>query len=75
LTWRTGRPKPWAIEIKQGTVPKASRGFHESLKELAPEKAFILYGGYLDKTTKMVVFLRNGLDYAKKYSREPPLDL
>lgn len=40
-----GRPKPWAIEIKQGTVPKASRGFHESLKELDPEKALILYGG------------------------------
>lgn len=40
-----GSPKPWAIEIKQGSVPRASRGFHESLKELAPEKAFILYGG------------------------------
>lgn len=40
-----GQTKPWAIEIKQGSVPKASRGFHESIKELKPEKAFILYGG------------------------------
>mgnify|MGYP006289324483 CR=1 FL=1 len=40
-----GRPRPWAIEIKQGSVPKATRGFHESIKELAPERAFILFGG------------------------------
>lgn len=40
-----GHPKPWAIEIKQSSVPKASRGFYESLKELTPERAFILYGG------------------------------
>jgi len=40
-----GHPKPWAIEIKQGSVPTTSRGFHESLKELNPEKAFVLYGG------------------------------
>lgn len=40
-----GHPKPWAIEIKQSSVPKPSRGFHESLKELMPERAFILYGG------------------------------
>lgn len=40
-----GQTKPWAIEIKQGSVPKTSRGFHESIKELKPEKAFILYGG------------------------------
>ena len=40
-----GRTKPWAIEIKQGSVPKPRRGLHECLKELETERAFILYGG------------------------------
>ncbi|MFW5883610.1 MAG: ATP-binding protein, partial [Verrucomicrobiota bacterium] len=40
-----GQPKPWVIEIKQGSVPKPSRGFHESIQDLNPERAFILYGG------------------------------
>lgn len=40
-----GHPKPWAIEIKQGSVPKANRGYCDSLQELDLGKAFILYGG------------------------------
>jgi hypothetical protein len=44
-------------------------------RQFARLQKMALAGGYLDKTTKMVVFLHDGLDYAKKYSREPPLDL
>ncbi len=40
-----GHTRPWAIEIKQGTIPKARKGFHQSLDELKPERAFILHGG------------------------------
>lgn len=40
-----GRKRPWIIEIKQGSVPKTSKGFRQSIADINPEKAFILYGG------------------------------
>jgi predicted AAA+ superfamily ATPase len=40
-----GRSQLWAIEIKQGTVPKVSKGFHHTIEELNPERTFIVYGG------------------------------
>lgn len=40
-----GETQPWVVEIKQGTVPKASKGFHHALDDIAPERAFIVYGG------------------------------
>lgn len=40
-----GRPRHWAIEIKQGSVPKLSKGFHQSIEDLSPERAFIIYDG------------------------------
>ncbi len=39
------RPKPWAVEIKYGLSPKPSRGFHEAIKDLDVEKAFVVYSG------------------------------
>ena len=35
----------WAIEIKLGLVPKASKGYYSAIKELKPQKAFIVYSG------------------------------
>jgi predicted AAA+ superfamily ATPase len=35
----------WAIEIKHGTAPKLSRGFHEGCKDLQPVKALVVYAG------------------------------
>lgn len=40
-----GHTRPWAIEIKQGSIPKTSRGFHQSLDDLKPERSFVLHGG------------------------------
>lgn len=35
----------WAIEVKRGTVPRAEKGFHHALEDLAPDRAFIVYSG------------------------------
>ena len=35
----------WAIEIKRSTAPKVSKGFHLSIKDIKPNRAFIVYGG------------------------------
>ncbi len=35
----------WAIEIKRSTAPKTSKGFHLSINDIKPSKAFILYAG------------------------------
>lgn len=40
-----GRTSPWAIEIKYGLSPKPSRGFHQAIKDLHAEKAFVVYSG------------------------------
>ncbi len=40
-----GKTKPWAIEIKYGLTPKPSRGFYQAIKDLEPEKAFVVYSG------------------------------
>jgi len=53
-----GRTKPWAIEIKYGLSPKPSRGFHQAIKDLDVEKAFIVYSGEerfpLSETTEVI---------------------
>ena len=40
-----GKTTPWAIEIKYGLSPKPSRGFHQAIKDLRAEKAFVVYSG------------------------------
>lgn len=40
-----GRLKPWAVEVKYGLSPKPSRGFHEAIRDLDVEMAFVVYSG------------------------------
>ena len=35
----------WAIEIKRGVAPKASKGLHVAIGDLRPDKTFIAYSG------------------------------
>lgn len=35
----------WAIEVKRGLAPKLTRGVHLAIKDLAPERAFIVHSG------------------------------
>ena len=35
----------WAVEVKRGLDPRPSRGFHEALKDLKPQEAFVIYPG------------------------------
>ena len=35
----------WAMEIKRSTAPKISKGFHVSINDIKPSKAFIVYAG------------------------------
>lgn len=35
----------WAVEVKRSLDPRPSRGFHESLKDLRPQMAFVVYPG------------------------------
>lgn len=40
-----GRTAPWAIEIKHSLSPRPTRGFHNALEDVRPEKAFVVYAG------------------------------
>ena len=42
-----GRPRPWAIEIKYGSPPRLTRGFHLACDDLQPEHAFVVHSGDL----------------------------
>ncbi len=35
----------WAIEIKRSSAPKISKGFHISIEDIKPQKAFVVYAG------------------------------
>ncbi len=35
----------WAIEIKQSSAPKVSRGFYSAITDLQPQKAFVVHAG------------------------------
>lgn len=37
--------KLWAIEVKRTTAPKLERGFREAVKDISPDRAFIVYSG------------------------------
>lgn len=40
-----GLRETWAIEIKMGTTPKVSRGLHNALQDLEPDRTFVVYSG------------------------------
>jgi predicted AAA+ superfamily ATPase len=35
----------WAVEIKRGTAPSVSKGFHSACADLKPTRQFVVYGG------------------------------
>jgi len=35
----------WAIEIKRGTVPTITKGFHSAIRDIQPSRSFIVYAG------------------------------
>lgn len=39
------KQRRWAIEIKRSSAPKVSRGFHQALIDVVPERAFVVYPG------------------------------
>ena len=46
--YRAGDPraKPaWAVEIKYGSPPRLTRGFHTACDDLQPEHAFVVHSG------------------------------
>ena len=40
-----GKAGPWAIEIKQGAIAKVSKGFHQAVEDIKPERSFVVYDG------------------------------
>ncbi len=40
-----GKRGLWAIEIKRSGAPKISKGFHISIEDIKPSKAFVVYTG------------------------------
>ncbi len=40
-----GKEGIWAIEIKQSSVPKLSRGFYTACEDLKPDRKFVVHGG------------------------------
>ena len=40
-----GKHGVWAIEIKRSIAPKITKGFYLSIKDIKPEKAFVVYTG------------------------------
>ena len=41
----SGKGGLWAIEIKRGSVPKLSKGFHAACEDLKPARRFVVHGG------------------------------
>ena len=35
----------WAIEIKKGTAPKITRGFHQACEDVQATQKYVVYGG------------------------------
>jgi len=35
----------WLVEVKLGLAPRRSRGFHEAVADLDPERCFVVHGG------------------------------
>jgi hypothetical protein len=45
LLLELARGELWAVEIKRGTAPAATRGFHEACRDLKPRRRFVVYPG------------------------------
>ena len=41
----SGKGELWAIEIKHGSVPRLSKGFHAACDDLKPTRRFVVHGG------------------------------
>ncbi|SDY98135.1 hypothetical protein SAMN05421881_10926 [Nitrosomonas halophila] len=37
--------KIWALEIKSGLTPKLTKGFHNALEDIQPNRSFVVYSG------------------------------
>jgi hypothetical protein len=42
----------WAIEIKKGTAPKITRGFHQACEDVQATQKIVVYGGHDEFPTK-----------------------
>ncbi len=40
-----GLSQKWAVEVKFGSTPKISKGFHFALRDIQPDQAFVVYSG------------------------------
>ena len=40
-----GRTAPWAVEIKHSLAPRPTRGFHQAIEDVKPERTFVVYAG------------------------------
>ena len=40
-----GHAAPWAIEIKHSLAPRPTRGFHQAIEDVKPERTFVVYAG------------------------------
>jgi predicted AAA+ superfamily ATPase len=40
-----GKRGRWAVEVKRGLVPKVSKGLHNALQDLQPDRSFVVYSG------------------------------
>lgn len=40
-----GRLAPWVVEIRLGSAPRLTRGFHIACEDIGPERAFVVHGG------------------------------
>ena len=40
-----GAGETWALEIKRGSAPRVSRGFHSACEDLRPARKFVVHGG------------------------------
>jgi predicted AAA+ superfamily ATPase len=45
LLLRLSSKELWAIEIKKGSAPKITRGFHQACEDVQATKKFVVYGG------------------------------
>lgn len=41
----SGLSETWAIEVKMGTAPKVSRGLHNALQDIQPDRTFVVHSG------------------------------
>ena len=40
-----GRSDPWVVEIRLGSAPSLTRGFHLACEDIGPERSFVVHGG------------------------------